>query len=271
MSLLALATVLHAAPTAAPDGQAQVNRALHSSVARRPFQSGRTPAVARRVGQPEPDFEAQRGGKSLNLNTIQFKARPIGSAGLHTGRIVELGETVAKEEVAPVISSKTPEAPIVSHISHGGLGSGSFNSVASHSSHGSIGGSFSSGSSSIGFSSGSGSNFVSHGSIGSVGSVTTHGVVGGSVVGHEGDSYDEKPDPFHFTYGVHDDQYYTDFSESRTGDAEGNIKGEYQVALPDGRVQHVTYVADGHYGGTVMEVSYSGEARYPDISSGYHS
>ena len=261
MSLLALATVLHAAPTAAPDGQAQVNRALHSSVARRPF----PPAVARRVGQPEPDFEAQREG---NLNTIQFKARPIGSAGLHTGRIVELGETVAKEEVAPVISSKTPE-PTVSHISHGGLGSGSFNSVASHSSHGSIGGSFSSGSSSIGFSSGSGSNFVSHGSHGS--SVTTHGVVGGSVVGHEGDSYDEKPDPFHFTYGVHDDKYYTDFSESRTGDAEGNIKGEYQVALPDGRIQHVTYTADGHYGGTVMEVSYSGEARYPDISSGYHS
>ena len=33
-----------------------------------------------------------------------------------------------------------------------------------------------------------------------------------------------QPDPFHFTYGVHDDHYYTDFSESRTGDGNGNIK-----------------------------------------------
>ena len=71
-----------------------------------------------------------------------------------------------------------------------------------------------------------------------------------------------QPDPFHFTYGVHDDQYYTDFSESRSGDAQGNIKGEYSVALPDGRIQYVTYTADGGYGGTVMEVSYKGEARH---------
>merc|ERR1719228_676536 len=31
-------------------------------------------------------------------------------------------------------------------------------------------------------------------------------------------AYDEKPDPFHFEYGVHDDKYYTDFSEVRSGD-----------------------------------------------------
>merc|ERR1719228_2844939 len=30
--------------------------------------------------------------------------------------------------------------------------------------------------------------------------------------------WDEKPDPFHFEYGVHDDKYYTDFSEVRSGD-----------------------------------------------------
>merc|ERR1719234_705577 len=73
-----------------------------------------------------------------------------------------------------------------------------------------------------------------------------------------------QPAPFHFTYGVHDDHYYTDFSESRSGDAQGNIKGEYSVALPDGRIQYVTYTADGGYGGTVMEVSYKGEARHPE-------
>jgi len=82
---------------------------------------------------------------------------------------------------------------------------------------------------------------------------------------HEG-GHDEQPDPFHFEYGVHDDKYYTDFSEQRSGDEYGNIIGEYQVALPDGRIQHVTYTADGNYGGTVMEVSYTGEARHPEHS-----
>ena len=77
--------------------------------------------------------------------------------------------------------------------------------------------------------------------------------------------YDEKPDPFYFQYGVHDDKYHTDFSEVRSGDEAGNIKGEYTVALPDGRIQHVIYHADGNYGGTVMEVKYSVEARHPDV------
>merc|ERR1712008_557582 len=75
-----------------------------------------------------------------------------------------------------------------------------------------------------------------------------------------GDVYDERPDPFHFEYGVHDDKYHTDFSEQRSGDESGSMKGEYTVALPDGRVQHVIYHADGGYGGTIMEVTYSGEA-----------
>merc|ERR1712106_494127 len=94
------------------------------------------------------------------------------------------------------------------------------------------------------------------------------GIGGGHGVGHVvhgGDHYDEQPDPFKFEYGVHDDQYYTDFSEHRSGDEYGNMVGEYQVALPDGRIQYVKYTADGNYGGTVMEVSYKGEARHPDI------
>merc|ERR1719415_352880 len=91
------------------------------------------------------------------------------------------------------------------------------------------------------------------------------GGVGGVVGGHGGDHYDERPDPFHFKYGVHDDKYYTDFSEERYGDEAGNIKGEYHVHLPDGRVQHVIYHADGNYGGTIMEVKYDGEAHHPDV------
>ena len=99
--------------------------------------------------------------------------------------------------------------------------------------------------------------------LGGIGGGHLGGHVGGQVV-HGGDHYDEQPDPFHFEYGVHDDKYYTDFSEVRTGDEAGNIKGEYTVALPDGRIQHVTYIAD-NYGGTVMDVKYDGEARHPDL------
>ena len=93
------------------------------------------------------------------------------------------------------------------------------------------------------------------------------GVIGGGRVvgGGHGQAYDYSPDPFHFQYGVHDAKYYTDFSEARTGDEAGNIKGEYSVALPDGRIQHVIYHADGNYGGTVMDVKYDGEAHHPDI------
>merc|ERR1719481_642240 len=49
------------------------------------------------------------------------------------------------------------------------------------------------------------------------------GVVGHGV--HGGDVYDERPDPFHFEYGVHDDKYHTDFSEQRSGDESGSMKG----------------------------------------------
>merc|ERR1711970_1241388 len=59
------------------------------------------------------------------------------------------------------------------------------------------------------------------------GLVGGHG--GGHVVAavHHGGDYHEQPDPFKFEYGVHDDKYYTDFSEHRSGDEYGNIVGEY--------------------------------------------
>merc|ERR1712236_43016 len=80
-----------------------------------------------------------------------------------------------------------------------------------------------------------------------------HGGVGVISGGGHAGGYDERPDPFHFQYGVHDDKYYTDFSEVRTGDEGGNIKGEYTVALPDGRIQHVVYHADV----TLLDLDYT--------------
>merc|ERR1712215_436418 len=111
-----------------------------------------------------------------------------------------------------------------------------------------------------------GVGLVGGGHGGAVGGLVGHG---GPVHGHGGD-YHEQPDPFKFEYGVHDDHYYTDFSEHRAGDEYGNIVGEYQVALPDGRIQYVKYTADGNYGGTIMDVSYKGEARHPDIVAHGH-
>ena len=56
-----------------------------------------------------------------------------------------------------------------------------------------------------------------------------------------------------------DDNQYN-HQETRDGDS---TEGSYSVALPDGRVQTVTYTVNGD-GGFVAEVSYEGEAQYPE-------
>ena len=87
------------------------------------------------------------------------------------------------------------------------------------------------------------------------------------TVGQHGDGYgyngcyDEKPDPFYCKYGVHDDKYYTDFTEERSG----YISGDYTVALPNDKIQHFVYHADGKYGGTIVEVTYKGGGPHPDV------
>ena len=58
-------------------------------------------------------------------------------------------------------------------------------------------------------------------------------------------------------------QYYIFFPP--TGKA---VSGSYQVALPDGRVQTVTYTAD-HYNGYVADVKYEGVPVYPEAKP-YH-
>ena len=73
--------------------------------------------------------------------------------------------------------------------------------------------------------------------------------------------YDESPKPYAFQYGVADDYSGAKFNAQETADGKA-VTGSYQVALPDGRIQTVTYTAD-HYNGYVADVKYTGEAVYP--------
>jgi len=68
---------------------------------------------------------------------------------------------------------------------------------------------------------------------------------------------------YSFEYGVADGISGSQFGdqESRSG---GLTQGQYQAALPDGRVQTVTYTVDGP-SGYVATVEYSGEAVNPDL------
>jgi len=74
-------------------------------------------------------------------------------------------------------------------------------------------------------------------------------------------AYDESPKPYAYEYAVKDDYSGANFAAQETADGKA-VSGSYTVALPDGRIQTVTYTAD-HYNGYVADVSYSGEAVYP--------
>ena len=88
------------------------------------------------------------------------------------------------------------------------------------------------------------------------------------------------PRPFAYEYGVqveyirnvsvtgvydncNQDAYSgADFAKKEIQDEYGVVTGEYRVALPDGRIQIVTYRAD-HEGGFIADVKYEGAAVYP--------
>merc|ERR1712117_427062 len=69
--------------------------------------------------------------------------------------------------------------------------------------------------------------------------------------------------PYTYNYGVADDYSKAAFSQTESNDGTGVVEGSYQVNLPDGRVQTVTYHAND-VDGYVAEVSYAGEAQYPE-------
>ena len=77
------------------------------------------------------------------------------------------------------------------------------------------------------------------------------------------DDYSE-PRPYQFGYAVNDHYQGAVFSQNEQADAYGNVEGYYSVNLPDGRVQHVKYVANDY--GNNAEVTYTGEAQYPQYT-----
>merc|ERR1711910_260755 len=81
------------------------------------------------------------------------------------------------------------------------------------------------------------------------------------------DQYADTPAVYTWEYAVKDDYTSNDFGakESRDGYL---TNGKYYVALPDGRLQTVTYTVDGG-AGYVPVVEYVGEAQYPAEKSPY--
>ncbi|KAG7166325.1 Pro-resilin-like 10 [Homarus americanus] len=75
-------------------------------------------------------------------------------------------------------------------------------------------------------------------------------------------SEEHEPPKYAYEFAVQDGESGNDFAAQESRDLD-NTKGSYTVQLPDGRLQTVTYYVDGD-SGYVAEVSYQGEAQYPD-------
>merc|ERR1712001_464404 len=74
-------------------------------------------------------------------------------------------------------------------------------------------------------------------------------------------AYADVPPAYNFAYAAADDYSGVIFGHSETRDGYAT-SGSYTVALPDGRIQTVTYKVDDAYGGYIADVQYTGEAKY---------
>merc|ERR1711887_294825 len=77
-----------------------------------------------------------------------------------------------------------------------------------------------------------------------------------------------EPPAYAYEYGVNDDYSGANFQQQETRDGY-TTSGSYTVALPDGRVQTVTYHDGGD--GMVQEVTYTGEAVYDEAPVAHHA
>merc|ERR1719516_622999 len=73
----------------------------------------------------------------------------------------------------------------------------------------------------------------------------------------------DEPAKYTYSYSVKDDYTNNNYgaNEERDGYA---TSGAYYVSLPDGRLQKVSYSVNGE-GGYVADVTYEGEAQYPEV------
>ncbi|XP_065199854.1 adult-specific cuticular protein ACP-20-like [Planococcus citri] len=91
---------------------------------------------------------------------------------------------------------------------------------------------------------------------------------GGGYSSH-GDEHHESPKPYAFGYSVKDFKKGTNFNQHENSDGH-TIKGQYEVALPDGRMQIVSYHADWK-NGYHADVKYVGEAEHPELYAHHDS
>merc|ERR1711910_276184 len=70
------------------------------------------------------------------------------------------------------------------------------------------------------------------------------------------------PVSYSYDWAVKDDYSGNNYGQTETRNDKSTV-GSYYVALPDGRTQKVSYTVDA-YGGYVAEVTYEGEAKYPE-------
>ncbi|XP_042867121.1 extensin-like isoform X2 [Penaeus japonicus] len=83
---------------------------------------------------------------------------------------------------------------------------------------------------------------------------------------HYEPEYPDVPPKYNYNYGVADGYSGANFGHSESRDGY-KTEGSYTVDLPDGRKQIVKYVDNGD--GLVAEVTYEGEAQYPEYKPTY--
>ena len=99
-------------------------------------------------------------------------------------------------------------------------------------------------------------------------SVCLANVMASSAPVYKSKVYADEILPYTYTYSVANDYSKANFNAEETSDGASNVKGSYSVALPDGRIQRVTYTANG-YDGYVADVTYEGTAVYPEAAPAY--